>query len=153
MKVLLSALGCGTLFGVGLGLSGMVQPQKVIGFLDVFGAFDPTLALVMAAAVGVHFVGQQVAKRRPAPLLVPAFPDYPFTRIDARLVAGSLLFGLGWGLVGFCPAPGIISAAVGTREGLLFVPSMLAGMALFHAVESLRARAITDETGARAPAP
>ena len=150
-KVLLSALGCGTLFGVGLGLSGMVQNQRVLGFLDVFGAFDPTLALVMGAAVGVHFVGQRIARRRRSPLLVPAFPDYPFTRIDGGLLAGSLVFGIGWGLVGFCPAPGIISAAVGTREGLLFVPSMLAGMALFHLVESLRARAVTDETGAPAP--
>ena len=153
MKVLLSALGCGSLFGVGLGLSGMVQPQKVLGFLDIFGAWDPTLALVMAAAVGVHFVGQRIARRRPAPLLVPAFPDYPFTRVDGRLVAGSLLFGIGWGVVGFCPAPGIISAAVGTREGLLFVPSMLAGMALFHLMESLRARAVADETGAPASTP
>lgn len=149
MKPLLSALACGLLFGAGLGLSGMVQNQKIIGFL---GLTDPTLLFVMAGAVGVHFVGQRVARRLRKPLLVPAFPAYAFSRIDARLVAGSLIFGIGWGVVGFCPAPGIISAAAGVREGLLFLPAMLAGMALFHALEWLRARPVPDETsGADVP--
>jgi uncharacterized membrane protein YedE/YeeE len=141
---LFSALGCGALFGAGLALSGMVQPQKILGFL---GLTDPTLAFVMGAALVVHFGAQRLAKRMRKPLLVAAFPAYPFTRIDPRLIAGSLLFGLGWGVVGFCPAPGIISAAAGTREGLLFVPSMLAGMALFHLFEAVRARVVVDETG------
>ena len=151
MKLLLSAFGCGALFGLGLAVSGMGQPQKIMGFLDIFGAFDPTLAFVMAAAVAVHFIGQRIARRFKAPLLVPAFPTYEFTRVDRRLVIGSLVFGIGWGMVGFCPAPGIISAGFGTREGLLFVPSMLAGMAIFHGMETLRSRALTDETGAPAP--
>ena len=145
---LFSALGCGALFGAGLALSGMGQPQKILGFLSLT---DPTLVYVMVAALAVHFLGQRLARRMSRPLLVPAFPTYPFTRVDGRLLAGSLLFGLGWGIVGFCPAPGIISAAAGTREGLLFVPAMLGGMALFQLMESLRARAVADETGA-APA-
>jgi uncharacterized membrane protein YedE/YeeE len=150
MRTGISALFIGALFGAGLALSGMGQPQKILGFLDFTGAWDPALGLVMAAALAVHFVAQRISKRRPAPLLVPEWPSYPFTRVDARLLGGSLLFGVGWGIVGFCPAPGILSAAAGTREGLLFVPATLAGMALFHLMESLRARAVTDETGATA---
>ena len=147
MKTGISALIIGVLFGLGLALSGMGQPQRVLGFLDWTGRFDPALLFVMATAVGVHFVGQRLARRRAAPVLVRAFPTYPFTQVDARLIGGSILFGIGWGLVGFCPAPGILSAATGTREGLLFVVSMAGGMALFHLVESLRSRALSDETG------
>jgi len=144
VKVGIAALASGVLFGAGLALSGMAQPQRVLGFLDFFGAFDPALALVMVGAIAVHFIAQRIARRRVAPLLTLAFPSYPFTQVDARLVGGSILFGLGWGIVGFCPAPGIISAGAGTREGLLFVPSMLAGMALYHAVA---ADPRQDETG------
>ncbi|HUJ27629.1 MAG TPA: DUF6691 family protein [Myxococcales bacterium] len=166
MKAGLSALCIGGLFGAGLGISGMGQPQRIVGFLDFLqyfalrapsvagkagssdGAWDPALLLVMAGAVGVHFVAQRIARKRAAPLFVPDWPTYAFTRIDARLLAGAALFGLGWGLTGFCPAPGILSAAAGVREGLVFVPAMLAGMALFHGLERIRARAVTDETGA-----
>jgi uncharacterized membrane protein YedE/YeeE len=143
MKTGLPALCIGALFGAGLGLSGMAQPQRIIGFLDFTGAWDPALALVMIGAVGVHFAAQRLAKKRAQPMLAPQWPTYAFTRIDGRLVAGSALFGLGWGLAGYCPAPGILSAAAGVREGLIFVPAMLAGMALFHAVHGLR----PDETG------
>lgn len=148
MKTGVASLLIGALFGFGLALSGMGQPQRVLGFLDVAGRFDPTLMFVMGGAVCVHFLGQRIARRRTAPLLVPAFPAYPFTRIDARLLIGSALFGIGWGLTGFCPAPGILSAATGTREGLIFVVSMAFGMALFHGMEWLRARPAEDETGA-----
>ena len=147
MKTGLSALLIGALFGAGLAVSGMAQPQRIIGFLDFTGAWDSSLALVMAGALAVHFAAQRLARRRPAPLLVPSWPTYAFTRIDGRLLAGSALFGLGWGMVGFCPAPGILSAAAGTREALIFVPAILAGMALFHGMEMLRARPVTDETG------
>ena len=149
MKTGVAALLIGALFGFGLALTGMGQPQRVIGFLDVAGRFDPTLLFVMGGAVCVHFLGQRLARRRASPILVSAFPAYPFTRIDARLLIGSALFGAGWGLTGFCPAPGILSAATGTREGLVFVVSMAAGMALFHGMEWLRARPAEDETGAR----
>ena len=150
MKTGLSALLIGALFGAGLAISGMGQPQRILGFLDFTGAWDPALALVMVGAIAVHFTAQRLAKRRPAPLLVPEWPSYPFTRIDARLLTGSALFGLGWGIAGFCPAPGILSAAAGVREGLFFVPAMLAGMAIFH---GLAARPQADETGASAAAP
>jgi uncharacterized protein len=147
MKIGLSALLIGGLFGFGLALSGMGQPQRILGFLDFSGAFDPTLLFVMAGAVTVHFAGQRLARRRRAPLLAPAYPEYPFTRIDGRLLLGSALFGVGWGLSGFCPAPGILSAATGTREGFLFLVSMAFGMAIFQAMEALRGRRSVDETG------
>ncbi|HET7787717.1 MAG TPA: DUF6691 family protein [Myxococcales bacterium] len=148
MKTGISSLLIGAMFGFGLALSGMGQPQRVIGFLDWTGAFDPTLLFVMGGAVTVHFAGQRLARLRKAPLLVPAYPAYPYTRIDGRLLLGSALFGIGWGLVGFCPAPGILSAAAGTREGLLFVVSMAGGMAIFQAMEAVRGRRAVDETGA-----
>ena len=147
MKTGISSLLIGALFGFGLALSGMGQPQRVIGFLDWTGSFDPTLLFVMGGAVSVHFAGQRLARLRKAPLLVAAYPAYPYTDIDGRLLLGSLLFGIGWGLVGFCPAPGILSAATGTHEGLLFVASMAGGMAIFHAMEVLRGRRAVDETG------
>lgn len=145
MKTGLSALCIGALFGGGLALSGMGQPQRILDFLDFTGRWDPTLALVMVGAIGVHFIAQRIARNRPAPLLVQSWPTYPFTRIDARLLAGAAIFGLGWGLVGFCPAPGILSAAAGTREALLFVPGMVAGMALFSALKRYRAVPSTVE--------
>jgi uncharacterized membrane protein YedE/YeeE len=145
VKPSISALAIGALFGFGLALSGMGQPQRVIGFLDWFGRFDPALLFVMGGAVIMHFIGRRLVLRRAQPVLAAAWPSYPFTSVDARLIGGSILFGLGWGITGFCPAPGILSAAAGTREGLLFVVSMAAGMALFHALE--RARGATDETG------
>lgn len=148
MKTGLSALCIGALFGGGLALSGMGQPQRILDFLDVSGAWDPALLLVMVGAIGVHFIAQRIARNRPAPLLVQSWPTYPFTRVDARLLVGAAIFGLGWGMVGFCPAPGILSAAAGTREALLFVPGMAGGMILHRAMEWYRALPTTDETGA-----
>lgn len=153
MKTAISALLIGALFGLGLALSGMGQPQRVLGFLDWTGRFDPTLLFVMGGAVVVHLAGQRLRRLREKPVLVPAWPDYPFTRVDARLIGGSILFGIGWGLTGFCPAPGILSASAGTREGLLFVVSAAAGMIIFHVIEALRARPTTDETGGPAGQP
>ena len=148
MKTAVASVLAGGLFGFGLAISGVAQPQRVLGFLDWTGAFDPTLLFVMAAAVGVHFVGRWLALRRSAPILGERWPSFPFTGVDARLLLGSALFGAGWGLTGFCPAPGIISATSGTREGLIFAVAMVAGMAIFHMTESLLARRPTDETGA-----
>lgn len=149
MKTGVLALWIGALFGGGLALSGMGQPQRIFDFLDFSGAWDPALALVMAGAIGVHFIAQRIARKRPAPFVAKRWPTYPLTRVDARLIVGSAIFGLGWGTAGFCPAPGILSAAAGTREALIFLPAMLAGMALFHGMEWSRARPTTDETGAR----
>ena len=147
MKVSFSALGCGLLFGAGLALSGMVQPSKVLGFLDVAGAFDPTLAVVMAGALGVLVPAQVIARRRATPLMVPRFAQLPQLRVDGRLFAGSVLFGVGWGLSGFCPGPGIAAAGVGLRDALWFLPAMTAGMLLFRAWEMRGQRKPVDETG------
>ena len=153
MKLSLSALGCGILFGAGLALSGMVQPQKIIGFLDVTGAFDPSLLFVMAGALIVLVPAQALARRREAPLLAPRFASLARLRVDRRLVTGSILFGIGWGLSGFCPGPGIASAGVGLRDALWFLPAMTAGMLLFRVWESRAHRPALDETGLPAVTP
>ena len=147
MKTGLSALASGILFGAGLALSGLVQPEKIIGFLDVTGAFDPSLALVMAAALAVLVPAQALARRRNAPLVAGQFALLPRLRVDRRLVAGSVLFGLGWGLSGFCPGPAIAAAGAGVRDALWFLPAMAAGMLLFRAVEARAHRPAADETG------
>ncbi|RKH12776.1 YeeE/YedE family protein [Corallococcus sp. CA053C] len=131
MKTLLSAGLCGVLFALGLGLGGMTQPEKVLAFLDVAGRWDPSLALVMLGAVGVHAVFLLRIRRRPAPVLAPRFAAPSQSKVDLSLVAGAALFGVGWGLVGYCPGPAFTSLATGGRDVLLFVGSMLAGMLLF----------------------
>ena len=141
------ALVSGLLFGAGLALSGMVRPEKIIGFLDVTGAFDPSLAFVMAGALVVMVPAQILARRRSAPLMVPRFAVLPRLRVDRRLLAGSLLFGIGWGLSGLCPGPGIAAAGAGVRDALWFLPAMAAGMLLFRAVEARSSRQAGDETG------
>ena len=123
----------GILFGVGLVLSGMTKPDKVIGFLDVFGgAWDPSLALVMVGAIVVHAVLFRVILGRKSPLLDPKFHVPTRTDIDPRLVAGSALFGIGWGLGGVCPGPGLVGAASLASTLLLFGGGLIAGMALFQ---------------------
>lgn len=125
----------GLIFALGLGLSGMTLPQKVVGFLDVTGAWDPSLAFVMGGAIGMHLLAYRLIVRRPSPLLADAFQLPTRKDIDGRLIAGSALFGLGWGLGGFCPGPGIVASASGASAPLVFVAAMMAGMVLFHAVE------------------
>jgi len=127
MPVLASLL-CGLIFGAGLLISGMVQPAKVLGFLDIFGAWDPSLAVVMAAALAVSVPGFMLAKRRLQPLL--ANRNFWPTRddIDRPLVIGSALFGIGWGLVGLCPGPALESLATLSPDVLVFVTAMAAGM-------------------------
>ncbi|CZT37841.1 YeeE/YedE family protein [Rhizobium sp. 9140] len=125
-----AALLSGIVFGLGLSLSGMLSPARVQGFLDIFGAWDPSLAFVLGGASVVAFVGVQVTKR----MLHPAFDDnfhLPTNRrIDAPLVIGSALFGLGWGIGGFCPGPAVASLSVGIPQIALFVIAMLVGMSL-----------------------
>jgi uncharacterized membrane protein YedE/YeeE len=120
------ALAAGLLFGLGLALSGMVNPAKVLGFLDIFGDWDPTLAGVMATAVPVTAVGYRLAARRPNSLTGAPHPAQPAPRIDRNLVAGALLFGVGWGLVGFCPGPAIEALVLDGRVWI-FVAAMAAG--------------------------
>lgn len=134
------ALGSGMLFGAGLAISGMTKPAKVIGFLDLFGAWDPSLAFVMMGAIAVHLLAYRLMRRRPAPLLAPAFSIPTRRDIDLRLVVGSALFGIGWGLGGYCPGPGITSLATGATSMAVFVLAMLAGMFAAARIESLLGR-------------
>ena len=122
----------GLLFGWGLILAGMTDPGKVIGFLDLAGAWDPSLALVMGGAIAVGFFAFGLAKQRTTNFFGGAMRLPTSQEIDKRLVIGSLLFGAGWGLAGFCPGPGIVSMAAGEFKGLVFVAAMVAGMAVFE---------------------
>ena len=128
----LGALLAGIVFGLGLAVSQMINPAKVLGFLDIAGRWDPSLAFVMAGALGVTALGYHLVLRRPAPLLAERFEVPTLREIDRRLLAGAVLFGIGWGLVGFCPGPAIASLAYGVKESLIFAAAMLAGMALFR---------------------
>jgi hypothetical protein len=130
---LLVAALAGALFGAGLLVSGMTQPARVVGFLDVTGAWDPSLAFVMGGAVLVNALAfWQIARRRAAPLLDRTFHVPTRRDIDLQLVAGAAIFGVGWGLGGFCPGPGVVAAAAGSATGATFVAAMLAGMLLQH---------------------
>jgi len=119
MNLLASALGAGFLFGIGLWLSGMANPKKVLGFLDVTGDWDASLMLVMGGAVAVTLVGFRIFKTK---LVMPAFKD-----IDLPLVAGATLFGAGWGIAGYCPGPGITALSTLSTEAIVFVIAMIAG--------------------------
>ena len=125
----LAALVAGLLFGGGLCLSGMTQPQKVLGFLDLAGAWDPALLFVMGGAVGVHLVLFRVITRRAAPLFDDRFHVPAAGAIDRSLLIGAALFGVGWGLAGYCPGPAVVSAASGAVAPLAFVAAMVVGMA------------------------
>jgi uncharacterized membrane protein YedE/YeeE len=140
MNALFSFLA-GLVFGIGLIVSGMSNPAKVLGFLDLAGKWDPSLALVMGGAVTVGLVAFALAKRRQTtwlglPLLLPAA-----RHIDRRLVIGSALFGVGWGLAGICPGPGLVLVGAGLPKGLIFVAAMLAGMAVFEVLERIASKA------------
>ncbi len=132
MAVLLAAGATGLVFGLGLILSGMVDPAKVLGFLDVAGDWDPSLALVMAAAVPLAALGQWLGQRRGKPAWAPGFQPPAAQLLDRPLLLGAALFGLGWGLAGFCPGPALASLALGLWQVWLFVAAMLLGMAGFE---------------------
>lgn len=138
-------LACGLIFAAGLVLSGMTDPARVLGFLDFTGAWDPRLAFVMLGAIGVHFTWLRLAPKLQGES-AQAFSLVPHARVTGSLVVGAALFGVGWGISGFCPGPAVVSVGLGVRQGLLFFPSMLAGMLLFHAVLALRSRQ-TSESG------
>lgn len=126
----LGALLAGAVFGLGLAVAGMTDPRKVLAFLDVAGDWDPSLVLVLGSAVAVAFAGYRLVLRRPAPLFDAAFHLPGQRRIDAPLLAGALLFGLGWGLAGYCPGPAIASIGLGNPEAWLFLPALAAGSLL-----------------------
>jgi uncharacterized membrane protein YedE/YeeE len=120
----------GLIFGLGLVISGMANPAKVLNFLDLAGIFDPSLLFVMAGAVAVTFIGYRLVLRRQRPILAERFYLPTAKDIDTRLLAGAALFGIGWGLSGFCPGPAVTSLALAAKGTLAFVPAMLAGLGL-----------------------
>jgi uncharacterized membrane protein YedE/YeeE len=128
MKMLLGALLSGLVFGFGLVISGMTQPARVLGFLDIFGVWDPTLAFVMGAALAVSLPGFYFTRRRERPLLTARFRWPTRSEIDAPLICGAALFGIGWGLVGLCPGPAIVNLATFLQQIIVFVVAMGAGM-------------------------
>ncbi|GAB3470645.1 YeeE/YedE family protein [Polaromonas eurypsychrophila] len=135
MKHRISEFVVGLIFGIGLILSGMTDPGKVIGFLDLFGAWDPSLALVMGGAILIGVFAFALAKKRTTTFLGDAL-HLPTSRdIDKRLLVGGLMFGVGWGLAGFCPGPALVSLGTGQPKAAVFVLAMLAGMLLFELSE------------------
>ncbi|MNI50297.1 hypothetical protein D3C85_361470 [compost metagenome] len=136
----LIAFVSGLVFGLGLIVSGMANPAKVLGFLDLAGPWDPSLAFVMGGAVLITAVGFALLRRRRASLTGEPLRWPTATRIDLRLALGSLAFGAGWGLAGFCPGPALVAAAAGVPQALIFVVAMLAGMAIYSALEALKSR-------------
>jgi uncharacterized membrane protein YedE/YeeE len=133
------AFAAGLVFGIGLIVSGMSDPSKVLGFLDLAGGWDPSLAFVMGGAVLVGLAAFRIAGKRQRTLLGGALHLPTATRIDRRLVLGGLTFGVGWGLAGYCPGPALASLASGRSEPLIFSAAMLAGMAIFELLERLQA--------------
>lgn len=131
------ALLAGLLFGVGLILSGMSNPSKVLGFLDLAGKWDPSLAFVMCGAILVGAVAFRFGAGRTTSLLGEPMRVPTLRTIDRRLVVGSLTFGVGWGLAGFCPGPALASVISGSMKPVLFVIAMVAGMVLFELLEKL----------------
>jgi hypothetical protein len=149
------ALLAGVLFGAGLTVSHMIDPPKVLGFLDVAGiaggTWDPSLALVMAAALVITAVGYRLTLRRRSPLFAPSFSLPTRKDFDLRLIAGSAVFGLGWGMVGFCPGPALAAIATGSGKALMFVAAMFVGMGVHRLLFATAAPA--GEAGPRPARP
>ena len=135
----IGALVAGLLFGLGLILSGMADPAKVLNFLDVAGTWDPSLAFVMGGAIGVAAPGFWLVRRRKAPLAAPGFLVPPADApIDRSLVIGAAVFGIGWGLAGFCPGPALVSLPLGTQGAVIFVSAMVAAISVSALLQSLK---------------
>lgn len=145
MRNVLPGLAAGVIFGAGLALSDMVNPARVQGFLDFAGAWDPTLAFVMGAAVIPSAIAYLIRRRLSRPLLSERFAVPESRTLDAPLLVGAALFGIGWGLVGFCPGPAVAGLVLGAWQPWLFVAAMLAGMALHRLVAAAPAPSFTPE--------
>jgi uncharacterized membrane protein YedE/YeeE len=137
----LSALIAGLVFGMGLTISEMVNPAKVLAFLDLFGNWDPSLALVMGGALGVTAIGYRLVWTAPRPLFAENFQVPGNRSVDARLALGAVLFGVGWGLVGLCPGPAISALTFGGLPAWIFIAAMAAGMGLYELIDRIGARA------------
>ena len=133
-KFLLAALLSGALFGLGLAMSGMTDPRIVLGFLDVFGDFDPTLMFVLGGAVTTTGLLFRLVLRRGSPVLAVTFQLSNLKHVDRRLLGGAALFGIGWGIAGYCPGPALAGLGIGSIEALWFIPAMLAGILLHRLV-------------------
>ena len=140
MKRNAAAFGTGALFAAGLAISGMTKPSKVVGFLDISGAWDASLAFVMLGAIAVHFTAYRVVMRRPAPLFDVTFHVPTRQDIDLRLVLGAALFGVGWALGGFCPGPGLVALGGGSLSAVVFIVGMTIGMLVEQATARAFAR-------------
>ena len=144
----LSALLSGLVFGLGLIVSGMANPAKVLGFLDLAGEWDPSLALVMGGAVAVGFFAFLIAKNRTRSFIGAEMKLPTASTIDSRLLAGSALFGAGWGVAGFCPGPGLVALGMGEPKALVFVAAMLVGMVIFSWLEKRKSPAVVNAANA-----
>ena len=129
------ALLAGLVFGIGLIVSGMANPEKVLGFLDLAGDWDPSLAFVMAGAIAVGAIAFTFARKRTVSLLGLQMKMPTATQVDRRLVGGSLMFGAGWGIAGFCPGPALVALGAGEAKAVVFVVAMLVGMGIFELLE------------------
>ncbi|GBO82631.1 MULTISPECIES: YeeE/YedE family protein [Marinobacter] len=141
MKFSLASLFAGLVFGLGLIVSGMANPEKVLGFLDIAGAWDPSLAFVMGGAIMVGVVAFAVARKRTLSFLGFHMKMPTSNHIDKRLILGGLMFGIGWGIAGFCPGPGLVALGAGEIKAAVFVAAMVAGMGIFEVIERSRAKA------------
>jgi hypothetical protein len=146
MPVIIASFLSGLVFGAGLLISGMTEPEKVLGFLDIFGAWDATLAFVMAGAVAVAAIGFALARRRGAPFLATKYRWPTRSDLDAPLVTGAVLFGVGWGLVGICPGPAIVNLAGLSVPIIVFVAAMIFGMIGFELWRAQSAAADAPES-------
>ena len=133
-----ASLLAGLVFGFGLLISGMADPNKVLGFLDIAGPWDPSLALVMAGAIGVGVVAFTVARKRTVSFLGAEMKLPAARHIDRRLILGSMLFGVGWGIAGLCPGPALVSLGTGQIKAMVFVTAMVTGMGVFEWLEHYR---------------
>jgi uncharacterized membrane protein YedE/YeeE len=137
MKNSIVAFICGLLFAAGLGISGMTKPERVQGFLDIFGRWDPSLVFTMGGAVIMYGLLYQLSRTLTKPMFAETFSVPTRRDLDIRLLSGSAIFGFGWGLSGYCPAPALVAAGGGMTPVFVFVGSMLAGMWLFSVVDKL----------------
>jgi len=131
MGIKLSGLLAGLLFGIGLSISGMINPAKVMGFLDFFGQWDPSLAFVMGGAVTVYAIGYRLIMKSAKPIFGETFQVPTRSDLDARLIGGAVLFGAGWGLAGYCPGPAITGLAFGMEQTFIFFAAMAVGVVAF----------------------
>ena len=145
MARILTGLAAGFLFGVGLAVSGMINPAKVLNFLDIFGRWDASLAFVMLGAVVTSAIGYRLAFRRGRPLFESKFMLPTRQDIDSKLLAGSAIFGIGWGLGGYCPGPAISGLGFGAPETIVFVTAMAAGMIVWRMISRMSSRSDAGE--------